>query len=72
MVRRKRVALPPGTAKRIGPRSGFLKTIVSLEPEQLAELRAEALRRAQAQGSIRPDVSALVREALKAWLARRR
>jgi hypothetical protein len=66
-----RAALPPGTAKRIGPRSGFVKAIFSVEPAQLQALRGEALRRAQAAGSIRPDVSELVREAVAAWLKTR-
>jgi hypothetical protein len=64
--------LPPGTAKRVGPRSGFVKAIFSVEPEQLTAIRAEAMRRAQEAGSIRPDVSAIVRDALTQWLSKAR
>lgn len=44
-------------------------TTVSLEPAQLRALQGEAKRRARAEERKRPDVSALIREAIDAWLA---
>jgi hypothetical protein len=49
---------------------GLEKATYSLTPEQVRLIRAEALRRASAAGSGRPDASALVREAVDAWLAK--
>jgi hypothetical protein len=43
-----------------------------LEPEQLEALRREALRRAAERGSMKPDASEVVREAVAAWLRRSR
>ncbi len=54
------------------PALGRVKLMVSLEPGQVTALRREALRRASAAVSARPDVSALVREAIVAWLAKGR
>ncbi len=42
-----------------------------LEGEQLEALRREALRRAGERGSMKPDASELVREAVAEWLRRR-
>jgi hypothetical protein len=53
------------------PAEGRERFIVSFDPKQLVELRREAFRRATAAGSARPDVSAVVREAVAAWLERR-
>lgn len=66
---------PPPKPPRRGPGRpsvGRTKVMVSLEPAQVVELRREALRRAAADVSLRPDVSALVREAIADWLARRK
>jgi hypothetical protein len=52
------------------PISGHVVTTVSLEPAQLQALRREAAKRARAEGRERPDVSAVVREAVEAWLRR--
>lgn len=55
------------------PRAKGLKpVVVRLEPAQIAALKAEALRRANERGSMKPDASELVREALAAWLVRKR
>jgi hypothetical protein len=54
------------------PPAGRIKIMVSLSPNHVTELRREALRRAAAESSARPDVSALVREALDAWVAKRK
>ncbi len=56
------------TARKVGPRSGFVKATFSLEPEQLAGVVAEANRRAVERGAMRSDASEVVREALVAWL----
>lgn len=58
--------------KPVNPRAKGLKpVVVRLEPSQIQALKAEALRRATARGSMKPDASELVREALTAWLKRR-
>lgn len=57
---------------RVSPRSGFVKVLVSIEPDQHEALKAEARRRSEARGTLRPDASELVREALGAWLKRRK
>lgn len=49
---------------------GFAKVTFSIRPDQLAGLRTEARRRADLAGSYRSDASAIVREALDAWLKR--
>jgi hypothetical protein len=54
------------------PTEGRIKVLVSLEPEQLAGLRKEAFRRAAGEERGRPDVSALIREAVEAWLAKQK
>jgi uncharacterized protein (UPF0548 family) len=54
------------------PSEGRERFIVSFDPKQLVELRREAFRRAAAEGSARPDVSALVREAVAGWIAKRK
>ncbi len=50
---------------------GLQRLVVRLEPAQVQALKAEALKRAQAIGSMKPDASELVREAVAAWLKRR-
>jgi hypothetical protein len=54
------------------PRAGRLKTLISFEAEQLADLRAEAFRRAATQLRGRPDVSGVVRSIVDEWRAKRR
>jgi len=61
--------------KRVAParrperaRRGHWQMLVRVTEAQALALREEATRRAEAAGSIRPDVSALVREALDAWM----
>lgn len=58
--------------KPVNPRAKGLKpVVVRLEPAQIQALKAEALRRATDRGSMKPDASELVREALAAWMKRR-
>lgn len=58
--------------RKVGRRSGYIKATFSIEPEQLAAVVSEARRRADTEGAIRADASAVVREALAAWIARRK
>lgn len=53
-------------------KKGLEKAMFRLEPEQLEALRREALRRAAERGSMKPDASEVVREAVAAWMKRRR
>ncbi len=57
---------------KVGPKSGLAKTTVYLRPDQLRRLHEEARRRANAAGQLRADASAVLREAVDAWLAKRR
>jgi hypothetical protein len=57
---------------KAAPRSGLVRVTMYLEPEQLAALVAEAQKRAAATGKVRADASAVAREALAAWLKRRK
>lgn len=50
---------------------GRVKHMVVLDPAHVEALQAEALRRARAAGSLKPDASAVLREVLDAWLRRR-
>jgi hypothetical protein len=64
---------PPARPKRIGrPPEGRVKILISVEPAQLTALRREAFARATAEDRGRPDVSALIRDAIDAWIARRK
>lgn len=65
---------PTTTAKRGRgrPSLGRVRVFVSMDKQHLAALRAEAFRRAAAADSGRPDVSEVVREALDAWVKRKR
>ncbi|HET9597030.1 MAG TPA: hypothetical protein VFP65_15690 [Anaeromyxobacteraceae bacterium] len=51
---------------------GYTKATFSLRPDQIASLRAVARARADSAGEFRPDVSAVVREAIDSWLSRPR
>lgn len=61
------------TAGRLGsvpqPKKGLKLAGVRLRPDQLAALRREAMKRAEARGSVRPDQSEIIREAFDLWLA---
>jgi hypothetical protein len=56
---------------KVGPRSGLVRMVVYVRPEQLGAVVAEAQRRSQEKGVVRADSSAVVREALDAWIAKR-
>ncbi|MBN1442853.1 MAG: hypothetical protein JXA90_09090 [Planctomycetes bacterium] len=51
-------------------RKGHVKALVRFTEAQLLALKKEAARRAMEEGSIRPDMSALIREAVDAWIAK--
>lgn len=50
---------------------GLEKAMFRLEARQLQAIRHEALRRAAERGSMKPDGSEIVREAVEAWLKKR-
>ncbi len=51
---------------------GYKSFLARLEPRHLDALRAEAMRRATERGTMRPDASELIREAIDAWLLSKR
>ncbi len=53
-------------------KGGNVKALFTITPKQERALRDEAFERARAAGSAKPDASAVLREVLDAWLARRR
>lgn len=62
----------PPAAKATNPRAKGLKpVVVRLDQALIASLKAEALRRANERGSLQPDASEIVREALSGWFKRR-
>jgi hypothetical protein len=66
------MAMTEALRAKAAPRSGLVRAVLYLEPEQLAALIAEAQRRAAEKCAIRADASAVAREALAAWLKKRR
>jgi hypothetical protein len=70
MASKKTTAKAAATWRAAG--AGRLKFMVVLDQEHVQALQGEALRRAQAAGSLRPDASAVLREVLDAWLKRRK
>lgn len=63
----KKTAMP--VAETRNPRAKGLKpVVVRLDPAQIVELKREAMRRALERGSLKPDQSEIVREAVSAWL----
>ncbi len=60
-------------AKPVNPRKKGLKPAVyRMRPEQIESLQTLAKKRADERGSFKPDASELVREAVDAWLPKRR
>ncbi len=51
-------------------KGGLVQVTRSVDPDDLETLRAEAQRRARVRKTARADVSELVREAIRAWLAK--
>ncbi len=68
-ARKMKPASVPG--RKVGPRSGLTRATFSIELEQLAALQVEATKRMRERGSLKPDASEVVREALEAWMKRR-
>jgi len=64
---RKPTGRPPGRPR--GPARVLI--LVRLEPRQARAVRTEATRRQRKAGAPQPDVSAVMREAVAAWLAKR-
>jgi hypothetical protein len=58
--------------KPANPRKKGLKAATyRIHPAQIAALQKEAMRRAAERGSMKPDASELVREAIDAWFKKR-
>lgn len=55
-----------------GMKRGLVRTIFSVTPEQLEALRAEATRRMVSRGRGRIDAGEVLREALDAWMRKRK
>jgi hypothetical protein len=53
-------------------KGGNVKRMVTLRPQHVRELDAEAEARARAAGTARPDAGAVLREILDAWVAKRK
>ncbi len=69
--RKQRNAGRLGTLRRVPhEKKGMKLAAYRMRPEQIAALRKEALKRAAARESGKPDASELVREAVDAWLAK--
>ena len=52
-------------------KAGFKRVTALLTPEQYAALRDEATKRAAKRGGL-PDASAIIRELVDSWMARRK
>lgn len=57
--------------QKAGPRSGLVRAVLYVTPEQLAALHELAKVRAEEAGKLRPDVSEATRSVLAAWLEKR-
>jgi hypothetical protein len=52
-------------------KGGLVQVTMTLDPDDLKTLRAEAERRAKERKTARADVSELVRLAIREWIAKR-
>lgn len=69
-VRKQPPAARLGKLRRVPhEKKGMKLAAYRMRPEQIAALRKEALKRAAARDSGKPDASELVREAVDQWLA---
>ncbi len=57
--------------QKAGPRSGFVRAVIYVPPDQLAALHQFARERAEARGALRPDVSEAARFVFEHWTKRR-
>ena len=51
---------------------GFVRAVVSLRPAQLDAIRDEAMRRMRARKAGRIDAGEVIREAVDAWIGKRK
>jgi hypothetical protein len=56
--------------QKAGPRSGFVRAVLYVKPEQLAALHELAKERAEERGALRPDVSEAARSVLDGWIGK--
>lgn len=70
MMAAKKTRQPAAPGRKVGPRSGLVRVMFSIDPEQLEALQVEALRRAKERGLFKPDASEVAREAFAAWMKR--
>lgn len=70
--RRAEPAQVPATLGGRGMKKGLVKAMFSMESRQLEALRAEATRRMVERKAGRIDASEVLREAVDAWLKRKR
>jgi hypothetical protein len=68
----KKVQASAPERKRRSDFKGLRPVLFRLEERQDKALTSEALRRAASIGTARPDKSAVLREIIDAWLARKR
>jgi len=70
-ARKQRFSGRPGRLGRVPHvKKGLKLAAYRMRPDQIAALRREALKRAVARESGKPDASELVREAVDLWLAK--
>ncbi len=72
MAKRKAVTRMGELEKKAGPRSGFVRAVLYVLPEQLAALQELAKARAEERGALRPDTSEAARHVLSGWLSRQK
>lgn len=64
MTRKK--AAPPAPGPKVGKRSGNVRLVIQVRPDQVDALVVEATRR-RPPGGVRADTSAVVRDAIDAY-----
>lgn len=71
MPKRKKGSTVAMLKQKAGPRSGLVRAVLYVKPEQLAALHDLAKERAEERGALRPDVSEAARSVLDEWLAQK-
>lgn len=68
MAARKKDLFPD---RKKGPRSGFLRVMFSVRPDQLAAVQAEASKRMRERERPQARAGEIVREAIDSWMRAR-